>query len=158
MVLSLKERLRQVTGVWAGTYTHVTPKGEVLDTFTSRQETRLEGNDWYERVTYQWPEGDAIQFDFHARFDAMGETMIFDDPNFHGEVIFVNDQVYVFPYHWKAKPQSHVVETIVMVTPHYKSRVWQTFEQGELIKVTIINEHRASAVPEIWYPPKYITT
>lgn len=117
----------------------------------------MEGDDWYERVTYQWPEGDAIQFDFHARFDVTGEKMIFDDPNFHGEVKFVNDKVYVFPYYWKANPGTHVVETIVMESVDYKSRVWQTFEGGLLVKVTIITERRINAYPEIWYPPKYIT-
>ena len=157
IVLSLKEKLRQVTGVWLGTYTHVTPTGQVLDTFTSRQETRLEGNDWYERVTYMWPELDAIQFDFHARFDSTGESMIFDDPNFHGELKFVNDKVYVFPYHWKAKPETHVVETVVLASSHYKSRVWQTFENGELVKVTMITERRVNARPELWYPSKYIS-
>ena len=157
ILLSLKERLRQVTGVWVGTYTHLTPRGELLDTFTSRQETRLEGYDWYERVTYHWPEGDAIQFDFHAQFDRAGERMIFDDPNFHGELKFVNDHIFVFPYHWKSKPATRVVETIVMVSPSYKSRVWQSFDNGELTKVTIIVEHRVDALPEIWYPPKYIT-
>ncbi len=156
--LSLKEKLRQVTGVWVGTYTHVSPQGQMLDTFTSRQETRLEGDDWYERINYLWPEGDKIQFDFHARFDPTGEAMIFDDPNFHGELKFVNDMVYVFPYHWKAKPETHAVETIVMASPHYKSRLWQTFENGELVKVTIITERRISAMPEIWYPAKAISS
>jgi hypothetical protein len=154
--LSLKERLRQVTGVWIGTYTHVTPKGEILDTFTSRQETHLEGDDWYERVTYMWPEGEAIQFDFHAQFDQTGEQIVFDDPNFHGEIKFVNDKVYVFPYYWKAKPDTHVVETIVLASVHYKSRVWQTFECNQLAKVTIITEQRINALPELWYLPKYI--
>jgi hypothetical protein len=157
MRLTLKERMRQLTGVWVGTYTHLAPDARLLDRFNSRQETRLEGNDWYERVTYFWPEGDAIQFDFHAQFDAAGEEMIFDDPNFHGQMNCVTDEVYVFPYRWKTKPNNHVVETTVMVTPTYKSRVWQTFDQNELVKITFIVEHLTDDRPEIWYPPKLIT-
>lgn len=50
--MTMKERLSSIAGVWEGTYTHLTPDGAVLDHYASRQETRLEGDHWYERIIY----------------------------------------------------------------------------------------------------------
>ena len=151
MAMTLKDRLARVTGVWTGTYTHLKPNGELLDHHTSRQETRLEGEQWYERIVYRWPDGRAQSLDFRAAFNAAGE-MIFDDPNFQGATFIVNENVLVFPYRWKGQPPGHhVVETIVLAHDDYKSRVWQTFENGELVKVTVITERRTDEQPAIWY-------
>jgi hypothetical protein len=153
--MTLKERLSQITGVWVGTYTHLTPSGDRLDQYESRQETRLEGDAWFERIIYRWPAADGApgreqRFDFRAAFNAEGE-MIFDDPNFHGETFLVNDNVLLFPYHWKNQPAgNHVVETIVFSRERHKSRVWQSFENGELARVTVIVERKTDEQPEIW--------
>jgi hypothetical protein len=148
--MTLKERLATITGVWEGTYTHLKPIGEVLDHYASRQETRLEGDDWFERIIYRWPNGKEQRLDFRAAFNDAGE-MIFDDPNFHGETFLINENVLVFPYHWKNKEAgNHVVETIVFSNDRYKSRIWQTFENGELAKVTVIIERRTDEQPELW--------
>ncbi|MGH9846832.1 MAG: hypothetical protein ACREEM_49675 [Blastocatellia bacterium] len=78
--------------------------------------------------------------------------MIFDDPNFHGKAFIVNENVLVFPYHWKNQPAgNHVVETIVFSSDCYKSRIWQTFEDGELAKVTVIVERKTEEPPAVWY-------
>ena len=149
--MTLKERLAQVTGVWEGTYTHLTPEGALLDQYASRQETRLKGDAWYERIIYRWPGGKEQKLDFRARFDAAGERMIFDDPDFFGQTFVIGDDVFVFPYHWKKRPGERVVETIVFSSPTYKSRVWQSFAHGALVKVTVIVERRIDAQPEVWY-------
>lgn len=147
--MTLKERLATITGVWEGTYTHLTPAGELIDRYASRQETRLEGDRWYERIVYRWPDGSEQTFDFRAAFNDAGE-MVFDDADFHGETFIVKENILVFPYHWKNRPQgNHVVETIVFSNDSYKSRVWQTFEDGELAKVTVIIERRTDQHPEV---------
>jgi hypothetical protein len=149
MNMTLKERLSAITGVWEGTYLHLSPVGQVLDQYASRQETRLEGDAWFERIIYRWADGREQTFDFRAAFNDAGE-MIFDDPNFHGETFLVNAQVLVFPYHWKNRPAgNHVVETIVFSDDRYKSRIWQAFENGELAKVTVIVERKTDESPAI---------
>lgn len=154
--MTLQERLAQTTGVWEGTYTHLKPDGTVLDHYASRQETRLEGNHWYERVIYRWPAqaGEPPReqtLDFRASFDATGEQMLFNDPDFFGQTFLITDDIFVFPYHWKNRPGQRVVETIVFSSATQKSRLWQSFDHGELVKITVIREHRVDEQPVVWY-------
>jgi hypothetical protein len=149
-----KARLAQIAGVWEGTYTHLTPGGEILDQHQSRQETRLEGDCWYERIVYRWPDRDGRQareqtLDFRARF--VGDELVFDDARLQGEAFSVMDEIGVFAYRWKDTPRVRVVETIVSDATHHKARVWQTFEDGALAKVTIIVERRVAEEPAIWH-------
>jgi hypothetical protein len=147
--MTRKERLAKIAGVWEGTYTHLTPEGKVLDQYASRQECRLEGDDWYERIIYQWPDGREQTLDFRARF--AGEDLVFEDARFHGESFRVTDEISIFAYYWKERPQVRIVETIVCDLQDRKSRVWQTFEDGELVKVTVIVERRADGTPTVWH-------
>ena len=148
--MTLRERLGGVAGVWVGTYTHLSPDGAVLERFASRQETRLRGDRWYERIVYRHPDGRSEALDFRAGFDATGERMIFDDPRFHGEAFPLGEDVLVFPYHWKDRPDRRTVETVVFSSADRRSRVWQTFEGGELARVTVIVERRVPEEPAEW--------
>jgi len=147
--MTLRARLESWKGVWEGTYTHLTPAGEIFDRHACRQETRLEDGRWFERIIYRWDDGREDVLDFRAWFE--GENLVFDDPNFHGESHLVTDDVVVFPYHWKNRPGVNIVETIVFSTPDSRSRLWQTFEDDKLAKVTVIVEERRNGeTPEIW--------
>ena len=146
----MRERLGRVAGVWVGTYTHLSPGGERLEQFASRQETRLCGNRWYERIIYRYPDGRSETLDFRAGFDATGERMVFDDPHFHGEAFALGEDVLVFPYAWKDRPDRRTVETVVFSGEDRKSRVWQTFEHGELARVSVIVERRVAETPADW--------
>lgn len=144
-----RERLTRIAGVWAGTYTHLTPDGKMLEQFASRQECRLEGDNWYERIIYQYADKPDVTLDFRARFD--GDELVFDDLQIKGDTFQVTDEIMIFAYHWKDNPQRKVVETIVCDFDNIKSRIWQTFDHGVLTKVTIIDEHRVNEQPELWY-------
>lgn len=148
--MRLRDRLARVAGVWVGTYTHLSPGGAVLEQFASRQETRLRGDRWYERIIYRYPDGRSETLDFRAGFDATGERMVFDDPRFYGESFLVGEDVLVFPYRWKDQPDRHTVETVVFSREDRRSRIWQTFEHGELVRVTVIVEHRVAEAPAVW--------
>jgi hypothetical protein len=125
-------------GVWTGRYVHVRPDGEVIDRHESRQEARLEGDQWYERVVYRWPDGREETHDFRGHLE--GDDLVLDDPDFHGETFVVDDGLFVFPYHWKDRPDERVVETIVFASETRRSRVWQTLADDELVRVTTITE------------------
>jgi hypothetical protein len=147
--MELKRRLAQVTGVWEGTYTHVDSSGELLDRHFSRQETRIEGDRWFERILYRWEDGREKKTDFRGHFAEEG--LVLDDPDFHGETFLVRDDIVIFPYHWKSHSQTRIVETIVFANDERRTRLWQTLEHGELVKVTIISERRLPGeVAEVW--------
>ena len=142
------------TGVMAGTYTHLRPDGALIDHFASRQETRLEGDNWYERIIYRWADGREQTLDFRAKFAGEGDMkrMVFADPDFHGESFQVSNDIYVFPYFWKNRPETKIVEIITYVDEKRRSRIWQTFEYGELTQITVIVEKFVEgAKPTVWH-------
>lgn len=134
--MALRDHLSCMLGVWVGEYVHIRPGGGVLDRQESRQEARLEGDRWFERVVYRWPGEDV--HDFRGRLE--GGDLVLDDPDFHGETFFVDDGLFVFPYHWKDRPEERIVETIVFAGEQRRSRVWQTIEDEQLTRVTAIAE------------------
>ena len=148
--MTIKDRLARVLGVWEGTYTHLTPEGRRLDHFGSRQETRVVGDRWYERIVYRWADGRTQTLDFRASFVDEGRRVVFDDPEFEGESFVVGEDILVFPYRWKKRPQERVVETIVFSSPERRARLWQTFEGEELRRITVIVERRIQGEPEVW--------
>jgi Domain of unknown function (DUF3598) len=150
---SFTELLSGIAGVWEGTYTHLKPSGELMERFGSRQETRLRGTQWFERIVYSRPGQEPEILDFRAGID--GQRMIFDDPNFHGESFLVEGRMTVFPYHWKNQdptgPQAEIVEVIVLAQDNYRTRLWQTFHDGELVRLTVIEERRLTdQTPAEW--------
>ena len=141
-VSRLKERLARVVGVWEGTYTSVTPDGDLIERHRSRQETNLDGDVWRERITYFRDGQEPQTYDFTGRFD--GGMLLFEDDDISGDTYFVGDDILVLPYSWKSRPNEQVVETVILATPTHKARVWQVFDSGELVRVMIINEHMVS--------------
>ena len=148
-MMEKRARLARIAGVWEGTYTHLTAAGEVIDRYASRQECRLEGDHWYERIGYRWPDGRVQMLDFRAQF--VGDELVFEDARLHGELFAVTDEISIFAYHWKDRPNVRIVETIVCDLARRKARLWQTFADGALVKVTIIDERRTDEQPELWY-------
>lgn len=147
--MSLRERLGRLVGVWEGTYTHLSPRGELLERFPSRQELRLVGDVWHERIVYLREGREPEVLDFKARFEQ--DRMVFDDPDFHGNAWMIGDDVVLFPYHWKSRPAERVVETVTLPAPGRKARVWQKFDHGELAGVTLIEERfRPDLKPAEW--------
>ena len=57
----------------------------------------------------------------------------------------------VFPYHWKTNPSDEIVEIIVLATDDYRTRLWQTFTDGKLMRLTVIEEQRVhDQIPAVW--------
>ena len=74
-----------------------------------------------------------------------------DDPDFHGEATLLGDDVVVFPYHWKSRPEIRIFETVTLPTRDTKVRTWQRFESGQLTGFTLIQEKLdPDRVPADW--------
>ncbi len=109
----------------------------------------MTGDDWYERIVYLREGSEPEVLDFRAKL--VGDELTFDDAAFEGQTYRCGDDVVVFPYRWKDRPGARVVETIVRPTPGHKSRIWQKFENDELIGITIIDERKnPERSPEEW--------
>ena len=107
---NLRDILNGLTGVWEGTYSHFKTDGTLIEKYDSHQETRLVGEDWYERIVYKRANQEPETIDFRAR--VIADELLFDDANFLGQTTVVNSQMLVFPYTWKDKPHLKVLELI----------------------------------------------
>jgi len=147
--MGVKERLERLVGVWEGTYTFLSPKGELLERFPSRQELRLVDGVWHERIVYLREGREPEVLDFKARFEQ--DRLVFDDPDIHGDTWLIGDDVLLFPYYWKSRPDVKIVETVTLPAPGRKARVWQKFDHGALVGVTLIEEQfRPDLKPAEW--------
>jgi hypothetical protein len=147
---SLRDVLQSVAGVWVGTYTHLSLTGAVLDSFASRQETRLENNLWFERLIYRPRGPGTVVLDFRGRLTDDGDLVI-ADPTFEGRSRLVADRYVLFPYRWTNEPDVEVVELVTLATADYRTRLWQRFKAGQLDRITIVEEHRRpDETPVVW--------
>ncbi len=148
---SINEILRtKVAGVWDGTYTVLDPAGSVLDHFRSRQEGRMEGTAWTEKVTYLREGQEPYQHYYHATVD--GDDVQFHNTNMWGTTSRIGEEAIIFSFGWQDNPGERIIE---MTRPQgeLRSRVWQHFTDGELVKLTVIKERRVpGAEAERWDP------
>ncbi len=148
-VTSLRSILEGITGVWEGYYAHFNVDGTLIEKYSSHQETRLEGNNWYERIVYQRLGKSDETIDFKAIL--IGESLIFEDAKFLGTTIVVSPQLLVFPYTWKDRPNLEILEVIYFVDPNYRTRHWQHLDNKRLFKTTLIEEKKIlDATVAIW--------
>jgi len=148
--MGLRERLASITGVWEGTYTHLTPGGTLIESYGSRQETRLEGERWYERISYLRDGAEPEVLDFRAAFE--GDELVFGSADFEGRTRIVDGRFLLFPYRWTAEPEVEVVELITFTGEDYRSRLWQRFRDGRLERLTVVEEHRVhGGTAEVWH-------
>jgi len=147
--MTIQELLRSMHGVWHGTYTTMAPDGTVIEHFASRQEGRMEGTDWTEKVVYIKP-GDRVETrHFHAVVS--GDDVSFIDDDLWGETVRAGDVAIVFTFGWKTRPQERIVE-ISMPRGDYRTRLWEHFEDGRLVRLTVVEEHReVGREPERWF-------
>lgn len=153
MSYTLRDRLAETAGVWEGSYTVLGPQGGLLDRFASRQETRLEGNDWYERIVYHHLERGKEVLDFHSTVDpATNNRLVFEREDFEGEAYLVGRDILVFPYRWRNRPQETIIETIYWITPTVRTRLWQHIVGDGVDRLTLIQEKKlVGESPEMWH-------
>ncbi|MBX6752180.1 MAG: hypothetical protein IRY85_21385 [Micromonosporaceae bacterium] len=151
MTMTINDILRtKVAGVWEGTYTVLDPSGKQLDRFASRQEGRMEGTQWTERVVYLREGQEPYEHFYHATVD--GDQVDFHNSNMWGVTSRVGEEAIVFSFGWHERPNERIIE-VTRPDGDYRTRVWQHFIDGRLAKLTIIEEHRVpGAEPLRWDP------
>jgi hypothetical protein len=151
MSMTINDILREkVAGVWEGTYTALTPAGEVLERFASRQEGRMEGTTWTERVTYLREGQEPYEHYYHATVD--GDRVEFHNQNMWGETSRVGEEAVIFSFGWHERPTERIIE-VTRPEADYRTRVWQHFLDGTLHKITVIEENRVPGAEAVRWDP-----
>lgn len=136
----LSDLLTRCVGTWDGTYTHLDAASEIVDQYQSTQRIRLNGDQWYEQITYRPGTVDERVIDFQATLSAGG--LSFDDDDFDGTATAIGSDTLVLPYRWRSKPKEFTVETVMLPAADVKLRNWLVCKDGELSESVLIIERR----------------
>jgi hypothetical protein len=134
-------------GVWEGTYRRIRPDGSLIEEFASRQESRPDGGTWHEQITYRWADGRSKTMAFVAKLRADGVHVYDEDSLLRGRTFLTGAGQVIFPYAWHDKPGVNVLEVQHYISPSRRTRVWQRFEEDQLVELTIIQELRVGDAP-----------
>lgn len=149
--MTINDILREkVAGVWEGTYTVLSPSGEVMEKFASRQEGRMEGTTWTERVTYLREGQDPYEHYYHATVE--GDRVDFHNQNMWGETSRIGEEAVIFSFGWHERPAERIIE-VTRPEGDYRTRVWQHFLDGVLHKITVIVETRVPGAEAVRWDP-----
>jgi hypothetical protein len=152
MTMTINDILREkVAGVWEGTYTVLQPDGTQLESFPSKQEGRMEGTTWTERVTYLREGQEPFEHYYHATVE--GDSVNFHNSNMWGETSRIGSEAVIFSFGWNDRPNERIIE-VTRPTGDYRTRVWQHFLDGELSKLTIIEERRVPGAEAVRWDPE----
>ena len=151
MSMTINDILREkIAGVWAGSYTVMTPDGSLIERFDSRQEGRMEGTTWTERVTYLREGQQPDEHYFHATVE--GDAVTFHNRDMWGATGRVGDEAIIFSFGWLARPDERIIE-VTRPAGDRRSRLWQHFQDGVLTKLTIIEERRVPGAEAVKWDP-----
>lgn len=145
--MSIRSYLEGSLGVWVGHYLHHDPDGNLVERVESRQELRLEGDDWFERIVYH-PGTDREQVnDFRGVL--RGDDLDLGMEGFTGHALLLDETRLYFTGTYASGVR--IDELVTIPDPDTKVRVWQRFEGSRLIGLSLIRETRAhDLVAEEW--------
>lgn len=147
--MTIADILAGMHGVWNGTYTLLKPDGTQIERFASRQEGRMEGTDWTEKVVYLKDGQEPHEMRFHAIVD--GDSVQFQDTRMWGSTVRAADQGILFTFGWHDRPNERIVE-LSMRSGERRTRLWQHFAGDTLTQLTVIDEERVpGAEPDRWF-------
>jgi hypothetical protein len=130
-------------GQWAGEYIHVDSDGVILDRHSSKitVEFRDTGRPYYQTNEYTWSDGRREFIEFPA--DYGDGKVLFDTDRITGHAWEIDPRTIMLTWSYKHDPEQYLYETIQIDTAgQHRARTWHWFENGELVKRTLIKEHR----------------
>ncbi len=129
-------------GIWEGTYTLIDAKtGEVLDHHKARLTCKTNGIDQYHQQNhYTWDDGKEEIKEFPGTFEE--GWLKFDNERLTGESCEVDENTIYLTWKYKDQPNSSFSEIITLESDTHRARTWQHFENGEFVKLTVIDERK----------------
>jgi hypothetical protein len=132
-------------GNWIGTYTHITPAGDLVDTYEVRifSEFPTEGGCDFRLNTHNiWADGRESR----ASFDTVYRDgrLWFDSDILVGSMWEVDDFTLYLRFGYRDDPAIEVCEMIqISKDGRNRARTWHWFRDEKLFQVTLTNERRA---------------
>ncbi len=138
--------LQRHMGIWEGTYTLLDPSGKLLDQHKSRLEIQRNGSKYFQRNIYTWEDGRSESIDFPGELH--DGRLWFETPRLSGSAVEADENVIILTWNYNNSPTQKLAEIIYLVDEHNRCRTWQFIENGQIVRVMLINEHKiADSVP-----------
>ena len=136
-------------GVWEGMYRYYDADGNKVDEHKSRLVCRFPESgeiDYHQTNYYTWADGSTEERDFPTQ---MGDGRLLFSGDIQGWAaeLPVDENKRTILLHWTRKdtPDVYLYEMIqISDCGRYRSRVWQWFKSGQLVKRTLIDESKVS--------------
>jgi hypothetical protein len=132
-------------GVWEGEYIHEDTAGNELDRHASRIEVHFTDDlvaPYQQTNTYTWADGRTQVIDFPAT--VRDGRVHFDTDRILGHAWEADDRTIILTWHYKSDPQHYLYEMIqIDASGQHRARVWHWFDNGELVRRTLVKERRA---------------
>ncbi len=136
------------TGIWEGTYTRISPTGEVIYKHRSKLTLKLNGKDWSQTNEYIFPDGRREFHDFGvSKFDDSG-ILTFDNPRIFGKSWESEDNILLW-WEYKEEAGTRLYEIITLLGDGHRMRTWQHSRNGTFEGLTMIEEKRVKTQEEI---------
>jgi hypothetical protein len=131
-------------GDWVGEYIYLDNAGKVLDRHASHLTCSFpaEGEFPYWQVNhYTWADGRKEEIQFPATYK--DGKIWFDNARINGFAWEVDDKTIILTWHYKTDPENYLYEMIQLSADgNHRARTWHWFNNGEIVKRTIIKETR----------------
>ena len=131
-------------GEWFGTYVYVDLEGKVIDRHASHLTCSFpeRGEHAYYQINrYEWEDGRREEFHFPATYK--DKKIWFDTERIRGYAWEVDDRTVILTWRYKSAPETYLYE-MIQLSPcgRYRARTWHWFEDGRIVRRTLINEER----------------
>lgn len=136
--------IAQFFGTWEGKSVHMSPEGEVLDTYSTKIEIGVKGRLYSQRNSYTWPDGRKTAKEYPGEFDPDGKLFIWVGSKevgyVKGTTNYLSDQVMAFTEDFRER--KILVSEFITMCPDKKSRMRtnQILKDGKPWKVSCITE------------------
>jgi hypothetical protein len=131
-------------GNWIGTYTHIRPTGELVDTYEVRifSEFPTDGSCDFRLNTHNvWADGRETRAAFDTKF--RDGRLWFDGVALIGSIWEVDDFSVYLRFGYRDDPSIDVCEMIqISDDGQNRARTWHWFRDQKLFQLTLTNEHR----------------
>lgn len=133
-------------GSWEGEYVHVDPAGNILDRHRAELTCSFPTDgEWpyFQVNTYTWADGRREEIRFPAAYH--DKQIWFDTDRIDGRAWEIDDKTVILTWVYKQDAGNYLYEMIqIDASGNNRARTWHWFENGEIVRRTLIKEHRVS--------------
>jgi hypothetical protein len=146
--MSIREKMPALVkheGDWKGKYVLVDDQANILDQYDSLLSCSFPtdgSSDYFQINRYAWADGKTEEHRFPGQY--RDGRVYFDSDRIYGYCWEVDDLTVILTWHYKSDPDQNWLYEMIQISKdgQHRARTWHWFENGELVKRTLIKEKR----------------